>query len=78
MKFIEFGIGNTWLIRTEVELEDGSEYEEPVIKGPIDFQSFYLRIWTGKTVLIFDLKEGFKKVKKNRNEFKVIFGIVSK
>ncbi|MER2156206.1 MAG: DUF3977 family protein, partial [Solibacillus sp.] len=25
MKFIEFGIGNTWLIRTETELEDGSE-----------------------------------------------------
>jgi hypothetical protein len=78
MKFIEFGIGNTWLIRTEVELEDGSEYEERGIKGPIVFQSFNLRIWTGKTVLIFDLKEGFKKVKKKRNEFKVIFGIVSK
>ena len=28
MKFIEFGIGNTWLVRTETELEDGTEYEE--------------------------------------------------
>ena len=47
------------------------------IKGPIKFYSLYLRIWIGKTVLIADLKEGFKRQKKNRNEFKVIFGIVS-
>lgn len=78
MKFIEFGIGNTWLIRTEVELEDGTEYEVKGIKGPIEYQSIYLRIWTGKIVYILDLKGGFKKVKKNRNEFKLIFGIVSK
>ncbi|MEK3747390.1 DUF3977 family protein [Paenibacillus sp. FSL E2-8871] len=25
MKYIEFGLGNTWFIRTETELEDGSE-----------------------------------------------------
>lgn len=28
MKYIEFGLGNTWFIRTETELEDGSEFEE--------------------------------------------------
>lgn len=77
MKFIEFGIGNTWLIRTETELEDGTEYEEKGIKGPINFYSLYLRIWIAKTVVIVDLKEGFKRQKKNRREFKVIFGIVS-
>jgi len=77
MKFIEFGIGNTWIIRTKTELEDGTEYEEKGIKGPIKFYSLYLRIWIGKTVLIADLKEGFKRQKKNRNEFKVIFGKVS-
>lgn len=77
MKFIEFGIGNTWIIRTETELEDGTEYEEKGIKGPIKFYSLYLRIWIGQTVLIADLKEGFKRQKRNRNEFKVIFGIVS-
>ncbi len=77
LKFIEFGIGNTWIIRTETELEDGTEYEEKGIKGPIKFHSLYLRIWIGKTVLIADLKEGFKRQKKNRNQFKVIFGIVS-
>ena len=77
MKFIEFGIGNTWLIRTETELEDGAEYEEKGIKGQINFYSLYLRIWIGKTVVIVDLKEGFKRQKKNRRKFKVIFGIVS-
>ncbi|WP_274309801.1 DUF3977 family protein [Solibacillus daqui] len=78
MKFIEFGIGNTWLVRTETELADGTEYEEKGIVGPIQFHSAYIRVWIWKTVLIFDLKEGIKLKKKNRNEFKVIFGIVSK
>lgn len=77
LKFIEFGIGNRWLIRTEIELEDGTENEERGIKGPINFYSLYLRIWIGKTVVIADLKEGFKIQKKNRPEFKFIFGIVS-
>lgn len=77
MKFIEFGIGNTWLIRTETELEDGSEYEEKGIKGPIHLQSIYIRIWIKKNVLIVDLKEGIKLKKKDRNKFKFIFGITS-
>ncbi|WP_112182680.1 DUF3977 family protein [Paraliobacillus zengyii] len=77
MKFIEFGIGNKWLVRTETELEDGTEYEEKGIKGPINFFSLYLRIWIGTTVVILDLKEGIKRQKKNRKAFKAIFGIVS-
>ena len=62
MKFIEFGIGNTWFIRTETELADGSEYDEKGIVRPIIFQSVYLRIWIGKTVRIIDLKDGFKMI----------------
>ncbi|MCK1997253.1 Protein of unknown function [Paenisporosarcina quisquiliarum] len=77
MKFIEFGLGNTWLIRTETESEDGTEYEEKGIKGPINFYSMYFRVWIGKTVVIADLKEGFKRQKKSRTDFKFIFGIVS-
>ncbi len=78
MKFIEFGIGNTWLLRTETERADGSEYEERGIKGPIKFQSIYLRIWIRKTVVILDSKQGMKWIKKNRNEFKFIIGVMSK
>ena len=77
MKFIEFGIGNTWLIRTETEYEDGSEVEQKGIVGPIHLQSFYLRIWIGRTVWILDTKQGMKKSKKNRKAFKIILGIVS-
>ncbi|MHA6532057.1 DUF3977 family protein [Paenibacillus sp. BAC0078] len=77
MKYIEFGIGNKWLIRTETELSNGTEFEEKGIVRPIKFQSAYIRIWIRKTVLIIDLKQGLKVTKKNRNKFKIIFGIAS-
>lgn len=64
MKFIEFGIGNKWLIRTETERSDGTEFEEKGIVQPIRMQSVYFRCWVGKTVFILDSKEGFKKNKK--------------
>lgn len=78
MKYIEAGIGNKWFVRTEIETDQGEEHEEKGIKGPINLQSFYLRFWIGKTVFIFDSKEGFKKAQKNNKKFKLIFGIVSK
>lgn len=77
MKYIECGKGNTWFIRTETELDDGTEYEDKGIQTPIKFHSAYFRIWIGKTVFILNVKEGCKKVRKNRKAFKIIFGIVS-
>ncbi|WP_125666042.1 DUF3977 family protein [Paenibacillus baekrokdamisoli] len=77
MKYIEFGIGNMWIVRTETELADGTEFEEKGIVRPVKFHSFYIRIWIRKTVLIFDFREGFKKTKKSRNTFKIILGIIS-
>ncbi|MBS4200803.1 DUF3977 family protein [Bacillus sp. FJAT-49732] len=77
MKFIEFGVGNKWLIRTETELSDGTELEEKGIVRPIKIQSFYIRVWIGKTVFILDTKDGFKKAKKNRIKIKLVFGIKS-
>jgi hypothetical protein len=77
VKYIEVGIGNTWLVRTETELEDGTEYEEKGVKGPLHFKSVYVRLWIGRKVLIWDLKEGYKRVEKSRRKFKVIIGIVS-
>mgnify|MGYP005829489227 CR=1 FL=1 len=78
MKYIEFGLGNTWIVRTETELDDGREFEEKGITRPIIFHSVYLRVWIFNTVFIFDLKEGCKKMKKNRKAFKFILGITSK
>lgn len=77
MKYIECGIGNSWFVRTETELEDGTEKEERGVKGPIKFKSVYLRIWIRKTVIVLDSAEGYKHIKKNRTEFKWILGIVS-
>lgn len=77
MKYIEFGIGNRWLLRTETELDDGTEYEEKGIVRPVRFQSLYLRLWIGKTVLILDTKEGFKCSRKDRKKLKIILGITS-
>ncbi|KEK22770.1 DUF3977 family protein [Bacillus gaemokensis] len=78
MKYIEVGVGNRWFIRTETERIDGTEFEQKGIIKPIYFESFYLRVWFRKTCLIFDSKEGFKKTRKNRNEYKFILGIVSR
>ena len=78
MKFVELGFGNTWLLRTETELEDGTEFEEKGIVGPLKIHSMYIRVWIFKTVFILDVREGFKRMKKSRNKFKLIFGLVSK
>lgn len=77
MKYIEVGIGNTWIVRTETELEDGSEVEQKGIIKPIIFYSIYLRIWIGKTVFFWDSKKGFKKKSKPRRAFKFILGLTS-
>ncbi len=48
MKYIEFGIGNTWLVRTEFEDDEGNEYEVPGISGSVYPVGYYFRIWIGK------------------------------
>jgi len=77
LKYVEFGIGNTWIIRTETEFNDGSEIEEKGIVRPLTFHSMYFRLWLGKTVFIIDSKDGWKKGKKNRNQIKILIGIRS-
>jgi hypothetical protein len=78
LKYIEAGFGNKWVLRTEMEIEDGNEYEVQGIQGPIHFHSAYVRLWLGKTVIILDSREGFKKVHKSDNNFKLLIGIVSR
>ncbi len=36
MKYVELGLGNTWFLRTETELEDGTEFGR---KGELDVNS---------------------------------------
>ncbi|WP_289140044.1 DUF3977 family protein [uncultured Brevibacillus sp.] len=40
-------------------------------------KSIYFRIWIGKTVVLLDSREGFKRMSKNRKNFKLIIGIGS-
>lgn len=77
MKYLEIGLGNRWLIRTEYEDLSGTEYEVKGWQGPIHLDSFYLRLWLGKRVWILDSKEGFKQSSKQRSSIKLIFGIKS-
>lgn len=77
MKYIEFGIGNRWLVRTETEYTDGSEKEQKGIVRPIRLHSFYIRIWVGRTVIILNTREGFIHMKKPRHRLKLIFGVKS-
>lgn len=77
MKYIELGLGNTYLLRTEVELNNDYEFEVKGILGGIKFKSLYFRLWFGKKVFIFDTEEGFKTKIKNKNKFKIILGIKS-
>ncbi|MCG3088894.1 DUF3977 family protein [Sporosarcina cyprini] len=77
MKYIELGIGNKWLIRTETELCDGTEVEEKGIKRPIHFKSIYVRVWVGKKVIIIDSKEGLKVGRKDKTKVKIILGVKS-
>lgn len=76
-KFIEFGIGNRWVVRTEFEQADGTEWEVKGISGKIQPESYYLRFWIGRKVVILDSKEGLKRQTKSRSAFKLIFGIRS-
>ncbi len=51
-KYIEIGLGNSWLVRTEYEKDDGTEVEVRGISGAVHPRSIYLRIWLGYTVWI--------------------------
>ena len=76
-KYVEIGIGNTWLIRTEFETADGSEYEVPGVSWPIKAISRYIRIWFRRKVVIIDTRQGLKTQVKKRHAFKVILGLKS-
>jgi hypothetical protein len=77
LKYIEFGLGNCWIVRTETELADGTEFEERGVVGPVKLHSLYIRCWVGRTVWVFDIRSGFKRTRKNRITFKLIFGLSS-
>lgn len=73
-KYVEIGIGNRWLVRTELEHEDGTETEVKGIAHPFQLDTIYLRMWIGKKVLIIDSREGIKFQRKDRRKLKIVIG----
>jgi hypothetical protein len=74
-KYIEIGFGNTWFVRSEIEDEDGTETEHRGIVHLKKFVGVYVRVWLGRTVFIVSSNDGFKKMRKSRRAFKILFGI---
>ncbi len=73
-KYVEIGLGNRWLVRTETEYPDGTEEECRGFAQPFTMESFYVRIWIGRRVLIWDSKEGMKRAAKATRRFKCVIG----
>jgi hypothetical protein len=74
-KYVEFGLGNRWFVRTETEFEDGTETEHWGFSHLSEIHGLYLRVWIGRRVYIVSSNEGFKMMNKNRRAFKLLFGI---
>lgn len=74
-QYVEIGIGNTWWVRTEVEHPDGTEDEVRGIRRFHRVEGIYFRFWMGTTVWIFSSNEGWTRTTKNRQAFKIVFGI---
>jgi hypothetical protein len=74
-QYVEFGIGNAWCVRTELEQADGTETELKGMRSFRQIEGLYLRFWIGRTVWILSSNEGFKTTSKNRRALKLLFGI---
>ena len=72
--YAEIGFGNDTFISTEVE-KGKKEYRMDEFIKPKKVNGIYLRIWVLKKVLIISTYNGFKIITKNKNKFKLLFGV---
>lgn len=72
--YAEMGFGNDTFFNTEFE-EGESEYRVPKFVMPNKIDECYVRIWIKKTVYVLSSKKGFRTVSKDRNKFKLLFGL---
>ncbi|MBP9759959.1 MAG: DUF3977 family protein [Candidatus Pacebacteria bacterium] len=72
--YAECGIGNDTFLSTEVE-EGEREYRVSRFVLPVNISGLYMRVWIGKKVYILSTNKGFDTKKKERNTFKLIFGV---
>lgn len=72
--FAEIGFGNKSFLSTE--FEDGrKEYRINKFVKPKKIKDYYIRIWLFKIIFIFSTSDLFNVKKKDRNKFKIVFGI---
>ncbi|WP_438432645.1 DUF3977 family protein [Gorillibacterium sp. sgz500922] len=74
-KYVELGIGNRWLLRTEIEQADGTETEVRGWQRPFRVRSGYIRVWLGYRVIVLDTRDGLKRSRKTRRGFKLLLGL---
>ncbi len=72
--FAEIGLGNPPFFSTEFE-KGGKEYRIPEFILPKRIKSYYLRIWILKKVFIISTNNYFEIKEKNKNNFKIVFGV---
>lgn len=72
--FAEIGFGNDTFFSTEFE-EGSSEYRIPKFVMPSKVRSLYFRLWIFKKVFILSTNHGIEIKDKDRNRFKILFGI---
>ena len=72
--FAEIGFGNDSFLSTEIE-KGSEEFRIPKFIKPKAINDYYFRIWIFKTVIILSTKDGLVVKKKDKNKFKILFGI---
>lgn len=72
--FAEIGIGNDSFLSTEFE-EGDKEYRIMKFVFPQKITGIYFRFWLFKNVFILSSNRGIEIKKKDRNKFKLLFGI---
>lgn len=75
--FTEIGFGNKTIISTEFE-EGKSEYRVNKFIVPKKINGVYFRLWIFKNVFILSTNHGLELANKEKNKFKILFGISGK
>jgi len=75
--YTEMGVGNDTFFSTEIE-EGEHEYRIFKFFKPPHIGGYYFRFWILKKVFIFSTNKGFDIQSKDKNKFKILFGISGK
>lgn len=73
MLYREWGFGNPTFISSELDL-GSHEVRVPGLLPMFRCVSWYVRVWIGRTVFIWDSVEGFKRCPKSTRRFKLVLG----